>query len=790
MRNPSYAFAAIAVVVLGVGASTAVFSVVRGVLLDELPYPDVERLVVFRASGESVHDEPALTAEEFRAIRERADLFDVTATANSSPASLTGVDGMERVVSASISDDFLPLFGVAPAAGRQVTSRDDVGPTWIRAVDISYELWQRRYYGDVSLIGRNIEVNNLPMTVVGVMPRGFRLYLGEGTGVAPQIDVWFPGAPDVGTARSCPVVARLRRGVALPAAQAAIDTFMKQFIAAHPASYRAGDVRLTLTPLTRDVVRRVQPALFAFSAAVGFVLLVACANLTNLLLARASARTRELAVRAALGASRVQVVRLLIAESVVIAALGALGGILMAEWARDGLLSLAPASLPRRENIVLGRAVLAFAASTALVSSVVCGLIPAWHATQSDVVAMLKQDRSGSASARRTRALLVASQLAVSLVLLVGAGLFARTFLNMRRVPLGFDPSHLVTMRIDLPPMRFTAVEQREAFYAAAGAASSEVPGVDAVAFGFPIPLSGRTYPQRFSLGPGEQERVAPAIVALPGYAELLGVPLRAGRYFQREDEVHGPVAALMLDERLAAQIFGGRSAVGTRLLLSPSSRTPIWGEVVGVVGHMQVDDLRHDARPQLWVSFPAMPWNMDLAFRTRRDPLAVAASVKKAVEALGPGRPLYAVRTLDDYVVDASADARFALFVLGVFAAVALMLTAIGVYGAVAYATARRSREIAVRLALGADARRIVGLVVRESAAWSVAGLVVGAIGARVLTRYIQTLLYNVSPTDALTYAVVFALLCAVACAATVVPAMSVVRHDPMRALRSDSTT
>jgi putative ABC transport system permease protein len=359
MRNPPYAFATVAVVALGVGFSTAVFSVVRGVLLEQLPYPEVERLVVFRASGEGLPDEPALTAEEFHAIVERTDVFEVVATANSSPASLTGVDDMERVTSASISDDSLSLFGLAPTAGRHVTSRDDVGPTWVRAVDISYELWQRRYHGDPAIIGRDIEVNNLKMTVAGVMPRGFRLYLGDGTGVAPQIDIWFPGAPDVGSARSCPVVGRLRRGVTLSSAQAAMDAFMTHHIATHPASYRTGAVRLTLTPLAHDVVRTVRPALFAFSAAVGFVLLVACANLTNLLLARGSARTRELAVRTAIGASRARITRLLVVESAVIAGLGALAGILMADWVRDGLLAIAPASLPRRENIVLDRTVLA-----------------------------------------------------------------------------------------------------------------------------------------------------------------------------------------------------------------------------------------------------------------------------------------------------------------------------------------------------------------------------------------------------------------------------------------------
>jgi putative ABC transport system permease protein len=273
--------------------------------------------------------------------------------------------------------------------------------------------------------------------------------------------------------------------------------------------------------------------------------------------------------------------------------------------------------------------------------------------------------------------------------------------------------------------------------------------------------------------------------VSFPGFAELLGVPLRAGRYFTREDATR-PIAPVMVDEQLAAQLFG-QNAVGKRLLLSQGSRPPAWTEVVGVVAHMQTDDLRHAGRPQLWVPFRLMPWALDVAVRTHRDPRIVAAAVKNAIEHVGPGRPLYALRTLDEYVTAASADARFALFVLAMFAVVALVLTIVGVYAMVAYATARRAREIALRLALGADARRIVGLIVRENATWTAVGLVAGVIGARVVTRYIQTLLYGVAETDVMTYAGISALLCTVAITATAVPAIKTVRRDPMRALRTE---
>lgn len=785
VRNPSYAAAAIAVVALGIGATTAVFTVVRAVLLQPLPYRDVDRLVLFRAHAPGFDDQPVLTPDEFHAIQDRRDLFEDVATANESAASLTGVDDMERISSAMISDNFLPLFGVAPAAGRQVSSREDVGAEWIRAVDISYELWQRRWHGDPAIVGQTIEVNNLKMTIAGVMPRGFRLYMGGATGIVPRVDVWYPGAPDVGSARACPVVARLRSGMTLGAAQAAIDVFMPQFIAAHPSRYRTGPVRLTLSPLADDVVREVRPALLALAGAVGFVLLAACANLMNLLLARACSRTRELAVRKAIGASRSQIIAQLATEGLVLGVLGAAAGLLVAQWGVEGLLQLAPATLPRREDIGIDLSVAVFAVGLSVICSLVFSLVPAWHATRTDLAATMKPDAASSRGAGTTRGALVACQLAISLILLVGAGLMVRAFIGLRDVPLGFRPHGVVTMKVDLPPMRFKSVDQREAFYLQALAAIRQIPGVDEAGIGTPTPLSGEVISQKFSTGAGEPERVASAVAVLPGFAEVLGVPLRAGRLLSRDDRLRSE-PALMVDERLAAEVWPGDNPVGKRVLLSPSSKTPQWGEVVGVVAHVQFEDLRHSA-PQLWVPFRAMAWSMDVAVRTRRDPPEMGAIVKYAIERLDPGRPIYDVRPLDEYVADASADTRFALFVLGAFALLALVLTAIGVYGVVAYATARRMHEIAVRLALGADARTVVALVVRDGARWTVAGLVVGAIGARLLTRYVQTLLFHVGPNDAATFVGVALLLSVVALVATALPAIRAVRIDPMLALRSE---
>ena len=786
-RNPSYAAAALAVVALGIGMTTAVFSVVCAVLLQPLPYRDVDRLVTFRADAPTVAHAPALTAEEYIALGERTDLFEGIGTLNESRISITGVDDMENVPAASISDNLLGLFGTAPAFGRQVNSRDDIGNPYMRAVNVSYELWQRRWHGDPSLVGRHIEVNNIDVVVAGIMPRGFRIYMGPGTNISERIDIWAPGAPDPGTARTVPVVARLKPGVTGAAAQRAIDDFMPPFMAAHASSYRLGPVRLTLTRLDEDVVREVKPALVALSGAVAFVLLIACANLTNLLLARACARTRELAVRRSIGASRSRLVAQLTTESVVLWVIGAALGLLVAQWAIDGLLQVAPTALPRREQIGIDLGVAAFAIGVSLVSSLF-GLVPALQATKEDLTGMLKQDPSSSRGAAATRGLLVAAQLALSLVLLVGAGLMVRAFISLRQVPVGFDPSHVMTMSAELHRAGMSAPEQRLAFFNSVAKAVRAVPGVTQAGLGLPIPLSTMRLTQRYARNENAPEQVATGLVALPGFLEALRVGVREGRPLAASDNAAGR-SVVLIDDRLASSLWPGQPAVGQRLLLGAATAPREWAEVVGVVEHLQLQDVRgSDQRPQIWSTYSARPsYSLSVVARTAGDPRALAGSIKKAIERLGPKRPVIDVQPLDDYVAAASADTRFALFVLAVFAVTAVVLTGIGVYGVVAYATARRTREIAVRRALGADAGGIVALVLREGAVWTAAGIAAGVAGAFVLTRYLSTLLFNVGTRDPLTFAAVALLLAIVALVATALPAIRAVGVDPMLALRSE---
>jgi predicted permease len=796
-RNPTFAAAALTVVALGIGATTAVFTVVRAVLLQPLPYREPERLVLVRADGQGILHQALVTGEELASIRTRPDLFESIAVINASPGNVTAPGEMEAVEAASPSDNFLETLGMRPVLGRMV-SRQDIGPRWVTAVDISYELWQRRWHGDPNIVGTPIEINNIPMTIAGVLPRGFRLDLGPKVPIPPRFDVWFPRGPgyDDGPTRSQTVIARLRRGVSLEAAQSALGTLTESVIAAHPSSYRTGAVRLSLSTIDREVGSDMKPALIALTGAVAFVLLVACANLMNLLLARAFARSRELAVRTAIGASRGRLVAQLATEGLLLGLLGAALGLLVARWGVDGLLRLAPAALPRREEIAIDPLAASFAVGTAILCSLVFGLVPAWQATRSGVADMMKQDPASSRRSGTTRGLLVSAQLALSLVLLVGAGLMGRAFISMRSVPLGFDPSRAMTMNVQLqfqrfegesadPPKRLEEAKlKRLSFYRELADSTRRIPGVEQAGVGLFVPMSGGPIALRYSTGPDQPELPAAGAIALAGFLETLRVPLVAGRYFTSEDD-NRPV--VIVDRLLADQTWPHETAIGRRLLIGRTVGAATWAEVVGVVAHVQLEGLRSRPSPEVFLTYATRQYS-DLNIVVRgAAPMALRPAVEAAVQRLGPGRPVHNVRTLESYVAEASADTRFALFVLGAFALLAVILTAVGVYGVVAYATARRTREIAVRLALGADARGIVGLVVRDGLGWTIAGIAAGLAGALMLTRYLASLLFGIGAQDPATFAGVAVLLAITALVAAAIPAIRATRVDPMLALRSE---
>jgi putative ABC transport system permease protein len=789
LRHPLFAAAALTVMALGVGATTAVFTVVRGVLLRPLPYQQPDRLVLFRADLPGYVRYPLLTPGEWFMLRDRADLFESISVISESQANLTSPDEMEAVPAAVVGDRFFETLGVRPALGRFVT-RQDLS-RGARAVTISDDLWRRHFHADPAIVGRTIEIDNRPVQVAGVLPAGFRLYLGPGIAISPRLDVIFPrGAGyDDDPARTGVVVARLARGATTGGVQAAVDAAMARHVAESPASYRSGPATLSVTTLDREVVSDVRPALIALTGAVAFVLLVACANLTNLLLARATARGREIALRISIGASPRQIVRQLVAEGLVVGVLAAGAGLLLARWGVDALLRMAPSTLPRLETVGMDAGVAGFAIAVSVVCAFAVSVVPAWQAARADVASTLKTSVTSAARARTTRGLLVAGQLALSLILLAGATLMARAFVNLRQVPLGFDPHGAVTMNVRLHPERFnpgTIAESRAArlaFYHRLAGAARQLAGVEQAGVGLPVPLDGPALTQRVAVDPEAPERPVDGAIALAGFLETLRVPLVAGRYFKIEDD-NQPV--VIVDERLAKELWGGAPATGRRLqVITAIGRQ--WTEVIGVARHVQMGGLRGNDLPQVWMTYGTRSYGALNIVVRGADPAALADSVRQTIQQLGAGRPVHEIRLLDDYVADASADTRFALFVLGGFAIVAVVLSGLGVYGVVSYVTARRTREIAVRLALGAAPRCVIALVVREGLWWTGAGLAAGLVGALALTRYLRTLLFRVESTDPATFAIVAAALGAIAIAATVIPAIRAVRVDPMLSLRAE---
>ncbi|HEY2153858.1 MAG TPA: ABC transporter permease [Vicinamibacterales bacterium] len=786
-RNRAFAIAAILVVALGTGATAAVFTVVRAVLLRPLPYAKPDRIVAVRVDSSRGTQQTTLTTQEFQAVEARSDLFESVASYTGVDGSLTGVDDMEILSAASITETFFDVLGVTPFLGRTLTLKQDFGPQFVSGVMISYELWQRRWHGDATLIGRHIEFNNIDAAVVGIMPAGFSLQFGPGAGVGRHVDLWFPYAVGgAATVPCCPAIARLRDGVTLAQARGALRELARGLVAAHPGDYRTGTMTMTATTLPEDLVRDIRPALLALTGAVVFVLLVACANLTNLLLTRACARTRELAVRTAIGASRGQLVRQLVVESVVLAAIGGAAGSLVATWGVHTLMLFAPASMPQRDSVTVDFRVTLLAIGLSLTSALIFGLVPAWQVTRTDLTASLKADPA--ARSKVTRGLLVSGQLALSLMLLVGAGLMARTFLTLTRAPLGYQPERILLLRGQLAFRKFPARDQLIAFQQRAVDALAALPGVERASAMTPPMLHDILIYRRVALRGDTPETATVTTTVFPDFFRAMGITLRDGREFTADDKTTKERTPVIVDRGLADQLFPGRSAIGRFVLLSPHATSEQWAEIVGVVDHIRLNDVRADGLAQLYVTAPHRP-STDVTFvvRTTGDPRALALDVKNTVERLGPGRPAHVAEPLQDLVDAQRADTRFALFVLGTFAVLALVLTAVGVYSVVAYSTARRTREIAVRRAIGASPFHIVTLVVGEGLGWTALGIAAGAFGARILARSLASLLYGIGTTDVPIFVATAIGLGAIALVASALPAIRAVRVPPMLALRSE---
>jgi len=797
VKGPGFTLVAVITLALGIGATTAIFSVVNAVLLRPLPFPEPERLAtVWNIDRQEGGGEMAMTWPDFADMRAQNQSFAALAAFDERDLTLTGVGEAARLRGAVVSSDLFPLLGVAPQVGRFFTA-DEEQPG-ARAVILSHGLWRNRFGADAQVVGRAVAINEQSYSVVGVMPASFAFPIG-----AEPAEMWISVAAEAEgrTPRTqqrgnhfLEVIGRLKPGVTLGQAQAEVGQIAAALGKQYPETN--GEFGARAVPYFDRVVGDTRPALLLLLGAVGFVLLISCANVANLLLARAAGRQREVAIRAALGADRARVVRQLLTESLLLGLVGGAAGLLLAVWGSEALLALVPGRLPRAAEAALDGRVLGFTLAASLLTGILFGLAPALQASKPDLTAALKEGgRSVGAGRRasRTRGALIVAQVATAFVLLVGAGLLVNSLLRLQRIEPGFDPERMLSFRVSLPPAKYSEPQQIESFYQGLLTRVGALPGVTAVSATSALPLSGQNSVVGFAVEgvPTPPQTPFPHTSGLrvvrPGYFGTMGIRLLQGRDFDARDTLRSTPVTI-INEALARRHFRNQNPIGRRI--NPSfgvdDRGILFREIIGVVGDVRHSSLREEAGPESYVAHAQAPFNtITVVARAGNDPRALTAAVRGEVRTLDPDLPVFAVRTLEEYLATAVAQPRFGALLLSIFAGVALLLTAVGLYGVISYGVEQRRHEIGVRMALGARARDVLGLVMRQGVALAAAGIGLGLVAAAALTRVMASFLFGVGATDPATFALIALLLGLVALAASYVPALRAARVDPLDALR-----
>ncbi|MBD0372276.1 MAG: ABC transporter permease [Pyrinomonadaceae bacterium] len=816
LRKPAFTLIAVLTLALGIGANTSIFSVVNAVLLRQLPYPDAGRLVMLWStmpsqgvptSGSSMPD--------YREWRDQNKVFEGLAGFYYGDVNLSGAgQEPERVQGARITANLFDVLKVQPALGRNFLPDEERFGGHTRAL-LSYELWQRRYGADPGIVGRAISIGGVPYTVVGVMPKGMPFFDNQ-----PRVDLWTPlsFAPgdnmDTRNNYFVYLVGRLKPEVTIEQAQAEVNAIMARI----QSEAKSQGIGGKLVPLHEQFVGDVRPALLVLLGAVAFVLLVACVNVANLLLARASAREKELAIRASLGASRARLIRQLAIESLPLGLIGGGAGLLLAVWGIDVLASLLPASLPRHNAITVDARVLGFTLLISLLTALIFGLIPAFQVAKVDMQQALNEGGRGGTQGRRQgrlRGLLIASEMALALVLLVGAGLMIESFIRLRKVDTGFSPKNVLTMRVALPASKYPPPKSIEDpppvglnFYERVLERVRALPGVESAGYSSVLPLgAGNSWGKLFSIEghpmPTSVEQVPVVRFALtsPDYIRAMGINLRRGRAFDEHDTEDAQQVAI-ISETTAKQFFAGEDPVGKTVWMGPPENLlpkeaieAIGGRftrrvVVGVVSDVKGSSL--DVASEAMVYAPYYQsrregWSntLMLAVRTSSAPESMTASIRKEIYAIDPDQPVSDVATMEERLNQSLSQPRFSATLLGMFAVVALLLAAVGIYGVMSYLVTQRTHEIGIRMALGASARDILKMVVGHGMMLTLIGVGCGLVAAFLLTRFLASLLFEVSSFDPLTYAGVSLLLLLVAFIACYIPARRATRVDPMVALR-----
>ena len=796
LRQPGFTLVAVLTLALGIGATTAIFSVVNGVLLKPLPYAEPGRLVrVFERSR--TQPKFPMSPGNFLDYRARSGVFDGLALYVRDDLELSARGRPERLSAMSISSGFLGVLGFRPALGRDFRREEEL-PGRDRVVVLSDRLWQRSFGADPQVIGQSVTLSGNPYTIIGVMPPGVQHVGGDYRSLphGESVDLWRPLTLEPGKAvrfaHYLNAVGRLKAGVTREAAEAELNVIAARLGEEFPNSNKGWEIRVST--LHEEIVGGARRALLLLLGAVGCVLLISCVNVASLSLARAAARERETGVRAALGAGRWRLMRLTLAESLLLALGGGAGGWLLALWAVDLLVTIGPSQLPRLHAVGVDARMLLFTLGVTVLTALIFGLAPAWQNSKANLNEVLKESGRGASGSRRQRRLrgaLVVAEVALAVVLLVGAGLLLRSFLRLQQADPGFRPEGVLTMSLALPQARYPKGPERVTFYERLIARVAGLPGVRAAGATSDLPwtgydenlsfnIEGRTFPP--NEGPGVRYHHA-----TPDYFRAVGVPLLAGRFFGVADQRDSP-PVILINGSAARRYWPDGDAVGSRITFSNQPKDGDWMTVVGVVG--DVKDYPHaaEAEPALYWPHAQQPQRgMILAVRSDADAGGLGEAVRREVAALDPELAVAEVRALEEIAVAAVAGQRFTLLLTGLFAGAALLLAAVGIYGVMAYAVTQRTHEIGVRMAVGAQTRNVLGLVIGQGMRMALAGLGLGLIAAFGMTRVMVALLYEVSATDPTTFAGIALLLMIVALVASYVPARRAANVDPVVALRNE---
>ena len=797
LKSPAFTAIVILTLGLGIGANTAIFSVVNTVLLQPLGYREPDRLITinhhYQSEALNNLDAP-VSAVGFRDYRDKTKSFDAVAVETGWSANLTGTGDPERVPAIRVSGDYFKVLGVAPQLGR-VFGRDEDEPGKNRVVVLSDGLWKRIYGADRGIIGKTIQLNAQSYTILGVMPEGFRAFFNG------RADIWTPLAleakqftPNNYTNEWLNLSARLKPGVSAKQADAEMKAFAEQIRRLYP-KYVGTKWTLVVKPLDELATGGIRPALLVLLGAVGFVLLIACANVANLLLARVTSRQKEVAIRTALGADRWVLVRQLLTESLILALAGGALGLGIAYWSVKSLVAIVP-NIPRATDIRIDGMVMAFTLGISVATGLLFGVVPALQTSGTNLHDTLKEGgRSGSAdvSGRGLRRALVVGEVALALTLLIGAGLLIKSVAKLQHVSPGFDPDRLLTFDVSLPDAKYPNDTVRQQFFQNMLERVSHVPGVVSVGGTTNMPFGGNWSTGSFDIegyqpGANEPGPWGDIRVVSPDFFKTLRIPLLNGRSFGTEDQ-QGSQRVAIIDEEFAHKYYRDQTPIGKRITFDARMKDPQWITIVGVVGHAMHEALDAKPRIQLYLAYsqtPNIPF-MSVAVRTSGDPLLMARPVRDAIHGVDKDLPMSNVKSMDDLLESSLGQRRLSMILLGAFSAIALVLASIGIYGVLAYSVTQRARELGIRMALGAARGRVLRLVIRQGMSLVAIGIVIGLIGAFALTRLLASQLYSITPTDPATFVGLALLLAAIALVATLVPALRATRVDPVVALREE---